>query len=216
MNSIKNIIDQNKIIAIIRGVKSDVLVPLVETLYNGGIRLVEVTINQSGDPKTTADAIYNLCEKFSGKVEIGAGTVMTVEQTDLVIDAGAKYIISPNISEAVIKHTKSRGIISIPGAFSPTETAAAYSYGADYVKIFPAGSIGASYIKAIKAPLSHIPLLAVGGIDHTNIIDYLNAGACGVGIGGALTNPDTPAEILIKNISVMTEIVKEFKLKSKT
>lgn len=210
MKNIKDIIDQNKIIAIIRGVKTEVMIPLVETLYKGGIRLVEVTINQSGDPKTTADAIYKLCEKFDGKVEIGAGTVMTTEQTDLVIDAGAKYIISPNTSETVITRTKERGIISIPGAFTPTESAAAYSYGADYVKIFPASAVGASYIKAIKAPLSHIPFLAVGGIDHTNILDYLKAGANGVGIGGALTNPDTPPDILIKNIAVMTEKVKEY------
>ena len=208
---IKNIINENKIIAIIRGVKSDVLVPLVETLYSGGIRLVEVTINQSGDPKTTADAIYNLCEKFDGRVEIGAGTVMSAAQADLVIDSGAKYIISPNVSEAVITRTKERNVISIPGAFTPTESATAYDYGADYVKIFPAGAVGASYIKAIKAPLSHIPFLAVGGIDHTNILDYLNAGACGVGIGGALTNPDTPPETLIKNIEVMIGKVEEFK-----
>ena len=214
MNDIKKIIDDNKIIAIIRGVKSDVLVPLVETLYTGGIRLVEVTINQSGDPQTTADAIYNLCDKFDGRVEIGAGTVMSAAQAELVINSGAKYIISPNTSEEVIRYTKSRGIISIPGAFTPTESAAAYSYGADYVKIFPAGSVGPSYIKAIAAPLSHIPFLAVGGVDHTNILDYLKAGACGVGIGGALTNPDTPAETLIKNISVMTGKVEEFKKSS--
>ena len=208
---IKNLINENKIIAIIRGVKSDGLASLVETLYSGGIRLVEVTINQSGDPKTTADAIYNLCGKFDGRVEIGAGTVMSAAQADLVIDSGAKYIISPNVSEAVITRTKERGVISIPGAFTPTESATAYDYGADYVKIFPAGTVGASYIKAIKAPLSHIPFLAVGGIDHANILDYLKAGACGVGIGGALTNPETPPETLIKNIEVMTGKVEEFK-----
>jgi 2-keto-3-deoxy-6-phosphogluconate aldolase len=208
---IKNIINENKIIAIVRGVKNDALVPLVETLYTGGIRLVEITINQSGDPKTTADAIYTLCEKFDGRVEIGAGTVMNAAQTNLVIDAGAKYIISPNVSEEVIKRAKERGVISIPGAFTPTEAVTAYDYGADYVKVFPAGTIGASYIKAIAAPLSHIPFLAVGGIDHTNILDYLKSGACGVGIGGALTNPDTPPETLIKNIEVMTGKVEEFK-----
>lgn len=210
MDRIKKIIDENKIIAIIRGVQNDVLIPLVETLYTGGIRLVEVTVNQSGDPKTTADAIYSLCEKFDGRVEIGAGTIMNKTQADIVIEAGAKYIISPNTDETVIKYTKERGLISIPGAFTPTECAEAYSYGADYVKVFPAGSIGASYIKAIAAPLSHIPFLAVGGITHENITDYLNAGACGVGIGGALTNPDTPADILIENISVMIRKIEEF------
>ena len=191
-------IETHKIIAIIRGVKNELLFPLADVLYESGIKLVEVTINQSGEISDTLKAVCGLTERFNGKMGIGAGTVMTAAQAEAVIDAGAKYIISPNTSREVIERTKELGIVSIPGAFTPTEIAAAYSYGADYVKIFPVNAVGPEYIKAVKAPLSHIPLLAVGGIDADNITDYLDAGARGVGAGSALTNVNTPKDELYK------------------
>ena len=105
-------------------------------------------------------------------------------------DAGGKFIISPNVSERVIKETKKAGLISIPGALTPSEIFDAYSYGADFVKVFPVGVMGSEYIRAIKAPLSNIPLLAVGGIDLNNMIEYFEAGVCGVGIGTSIVNKD--------------------------
>ena len=156
-----------KIVAIVRGIKSDKILDLVEAMYKGGITCVEVTFDQSSEEKMkdTLTSISKICEIYNEKICVGAGTVMTAEQVRLAIKAGAQYIISPNVDEEVIKETKKLDKISIPGAFTPTETAYAYKLGADIVKLFRAGELGAGYIKAVKAPLKHIPVVAVGGVN---------------------------------------------------
>ena len=117
-------------------------------------------------------------------MQIGAGTVLTEKQVSLTAAAGGKYVISPNGNPAVIKATKAAGLISIPAAYTPTEIEAAYECGADFVKLFPVTSLGPSYVKAVRGPLNHIPLLAVGGVDLSNLADYAKAGVSGFGIGG--------------------------------
>ena len=183
-------IKKNKIIAIVRGVTGEALIKTAEALYEGGIRLLEVTFDQTGkiSEAETADMIRTLCRRFEGAMRIGAGTVMTAEQVAVAAEAGAEYMISPDTSEAVIKATLSAGAVSIPGALTPTEVAVAYGYGADFVKLFPAGELGLSYIKAIRAPLSHIPMLAVGGVNEDNLSQFLGAGLAGVGIGSNIVD----------------------------
>jgi 2-dehydro-3-deoxyphosphogluconate aldolase/(4S)-4-hydroxy-2-oxoglutarate aldolase len=102
--------------------------------------------------------------------------------------AGAKFIITPNTNPDLIRKVKVYGLVSIPGAFTPSEIETAWEAGADMVKVFPAGNLGPSYIKAVKAPLSHIPLMAVGGVNEKNTADFIAAGCCGVGVGGNLVN----------------------------
>lgn len=190
------VIRERKIIAIVRGLKPDLLLKLAEALYKGGIGLIEVTFAQNA-PDTwgeTASGIKSIREEFGGEVLSGAGTVMSLEQLKMADDAGAKYIISPNADSAVIKRTKELGLVSIPGAFTATEIAAAYSDGADFVKVFPADGVGPAYIKALRAPLSHIPLMAVGGVNERTIADFLKAGCVGVGVGGCLVRKDLIAE----------------------
>ena len=179
-----------KIVAIVRGIKSDKILDLVEAMYKGGITCVEVTFDQSSEEKIkdTLTSISKISDKFNDKICVGAGTVMTAEQVRLAVKAGAQYIISPNVDEEVIKETKNLNKISIPGAFTPTETAYAYKLGADIVKLFPAGELGAGYIKAVKAPLKHIPVVAVGGVNPENCADFIKAGAIGVGCGGNLVS----------------------------
>ena len=179
---------ENKIIAIVRGVYGDDVLRLSEALLQNGIRMIEVTYDQTGKAEDTADTIRLISEHFAGDVLAGAGTVMSAEQTRIAKDAGARYIISPNVKEEVIRETKKLDMISMPGALTPTEIAAAYEMGADVVKIFPASVLGPSYIKAVKAPLKHIPVMAVGGINEKNARDYIAAGAAGVGVGGNLVN----------------------------
>ena len=183
-------IKKNKIIAIVRGVTGEALIKTAEALYEGGIRLLEVTFDQTGkiSEAETADMIRTLSRRFVGRMRIGAGTVMTAEQVAVAAEAGAEYMISPDTSEAVIKATLSAGAVSIPGALTPTEVAVAYGYGADFVKLFPAGELGLSYIKAIRAPLSHIPMLAVGGVNEDNLSQFLGAGLAGVGIGSNIVD----------------------------
>ena len=181
---------RNKVVAILRNVDDDKIYPTAEALYAGGIRLLEVTFNQSGpDPiGGTVSQIRRLCKEFEGRMYIGAGTVMTAEQVQAAKGAGASFIISPNVSRAVIEKTVALDMVSMPGAMTPTEIADAHDYGADLVKVFPASILGAAYVKAVRAPLEHIPLIAVGGIDSGNVAEFAKAGCCGFGIGGSLVS----------------------------
>lgn len=188
MEAVINTILKEKIITIVRGVPREKLIPLAEAMYNGGIRLIECTYDASGkvSDEKTASGIRRLVEHFKDKMTVGAGTVLTEAQVELTEKAGGKFIISPDTNPEVIKKTKELGLVSIPGALTPTEIAAASRYGADFVKIFPVGSMGCNYIKDVKAPLSNVRILAVGGVDENNMQSYFDAGACGIGIGSGI------------------------------
>lgn len=136
----------------------------------------------------TTAAIRSIHDALEGKVYVGAGTVLTREQVDLAKEAGALYIITPSTNPDVIRYAKEQGLVTMPGAMTPSEVVEAYEAGADFVKIFPVGNLGAAYIKAVKAPLSHIPILAVGGVNEKNIAEFLRMGAVGAGVGGNLVN----------------------------
>lgn len=189
-NKVIEKISDKKLIAILRGIPEDKLIPLAEALYEGGIRLLEVTFSADGSvaDEETARRIGVLAKHFEGRMYIGAGTVLSPRQVELTANAGGSFIISPDRSESVIKKTVESGLVSIPGALTPSEIVEAHNYGADFVKLFPVTSMGAAYVKAVKAPLSHIKLLAVGGIDENNMADYLKAGVCGFGLGSNITD----------------------------
>lgn len=184
-------IENERLIAILRNVPSEKLLATAEALYQGGIRLIEVPFCADGSKSDsdTASDIETLVKHFEGRMLIGAGTVLTDEQVRLTKAAGGTFIISPNTDKKVMYETYVCGMVSIPGALTPSEISNAHSFGADFVKVFPAASMGAEYIKAVKAPLSHIKLLAVGGIDEKNMRGYLSAGACGFGIGANMVSP---------------------------
>ena len=132
--------------------------------------------------------IKMLAENFEGKMLVGAGTVLTKEQVDITKASGGKFIISPDANAEVIKYTKEKGLVSMPGALTPTEIQAAHSAGADFVKLFPITNMGVSYVKAVSAPLKHIKLIAVGGVDANNMAEYLEAGAVGFGLGSNIVD----------------------------
>lgn len=189
-NAIKNSIKENKLIAIVRGVEPETCIRIAQALYDGGFRLMEITYDQK-HPETwesTAQTIGAVAEAFAGRMYIGAGTVTCPELVELTHKYGGRFIISPDMNEAVITRTCELGMVSIPGALTPTEITSAHRAGADFVKLFPAGVFGASYIKAVKAPISHIDLLVVGGVNENNVASFLSAGAIGAGIGGNLVN----------------------------
>jgi len=188
--SVIETIEKKKIITIVRGVESNKLIPVAEAMYAGGIRLLEITYSADGitSDEETAENIEMLSTHFEGRMLIGAGTVLTENQVELTKKAGGKFIISPDTYENVIKKTRELDMVSMPGALTPTEIQNAHRYGADFVKLFPITNMGPEYVKAVKAPLSHIKLLAVGGIDENNMADYLKAGVCGFGIGSNIVN----------------------------
>ncbi len=188
-DTLQRIID-SKVVAIVRGISSKYMVPTVEALKVGGITCVEVTFSLKSEEQSldTLKSIRLIKEYFGDSVAVGAGTVLTPENVVRAKEAGAEYIISPNVDEAVIKATKKMDMVSIPGAVTPTEVITAYNWGADIVKLFPAASLGLPYVKALMGPIDGIPLTAVGGIDASNYRDFLNIGCVGVGVGGNLVN----------------------------
>lgn len=151
--TVLNKIIEGKIVAIVRGIPSTKILGLAAALEKGGVNCIEVTFDQSSEEKArdTLAAIRAIKEGLGDKVCVGAGTVMSVEQVRQAAEAGAEYMISPNVDEEVIRETKRLGKVSIPGAMTPTEAAFAYKCGADIVKLFPAGLLGAAYIKAISS-----------------------------------------------------------------
>ena len=182
---------ESRIVAIVRGL-DDGYVPLAQAMYDGGIRAIEVTFNQK-DPSQwvkTTNGIRQITEAMGEKMLVGAGTVTSVELAELAHEAGAQFIVSPDINEEVIRRTKELGMLSMPGALTPTEVLSAYKAGADFVKVFPAGPLGSSYVKAIRGPLNHIRLLAVGGVSEKNVAEFIKAGCVGAGVGGNLVNKD--------------------------
>ena len=202
-------VEKNKIIVILRGLNQEQLINTIEAMEKGGIKLVEVTFDQSGviSDETTAMNIRALKERFAGRVRVGAGTVMTETQVEYAYRAGAEFIISPDCYENVIKKTRELGMVSMPGAFTPTEAANAHRYGADFVKLFPNSEVELSYLKALSAPLSHIKFLAVGGVNVGNLRGYLDAGAKGVGVATAIADKKLIAK---GNYSEITRRAKDF------
>jgi len=170
------------VIAILRGVTPETVLPVCNALAGGGIRFIEVTLNSPDPVASIRKAAESLVPRG---VHIGAGTVVRAGDVDRVAEAGGSYIISPNTDPAVIRRTKELGLISIPGFFTPTEAFTARAAGADFLKCFPAGQLGPRYIKDLAAVLS-VPVLAVGGVTGDNVQEYLQAGAVGVGVGSAL------------------------------
>lgn len=197
-----------KIIAIVRGIPSTQIVSLARALESGGVSCIEVTFDQTA-PEETLASLRAVKEAMGGAVCLGAGTVMTVEQVEQSVQAGAEYIISPNVDEAVIRATKRLDKISIPGAMTPTETAFAWQCGADIVKLFPAGLLGPAYIKAVKAPLKHIPVTAVGNITVDNCASFIEAGAVGVGVGGSLVSARLVAQGRFDEITAAARAYRE-------
>lgn len=212
-NIIKQI-EKEKIVVIVRGVAREKLIPLAEAMYDGGIRLLEVTYSADGSvsDEETAANIKMLSEHFKDRMLIGSGTVLTEKQVELTYGAGGKFIISPDTYEKVIKKTCELGMVSMPGALTPSEIQAAHRYGADFVKVFPVTNLGIDYLKAVKAPLSHIKLIAVGGIDENNMQEYLNAGICGFGIGSNIVNKKLIAE---NDFDAISELARRFTEKVK-
>lgn len=207
-NTLQTIL-KSKVIAIVRGISDDAMTGLAGAIQRGGLRCIEVTFDHTSEEarQKTLLAIHILNRSFGGDLCVGAGTVLSPEDVRAAQQAGAGYIISPNTDAAVIKETKRLGLVSIPGAYTPSEVVFAHQSGADVVKLFPAGILGSAYVKALKAPLKHIPVMAVGGITPQNTPEFLAAGAVGVGVGGNLVSPQLVAE---RRFDEITAIARQY------
>jgi 2-dehydro-3-deoxyphosphogluconate aldolase/(4S)-4-hydroxy-2-oxoglutarate aldolase len=172
------------IIAILRGIPDDRADRTAEALVDGGIRFIEVTMNTEG----ALEMIRRWTKRLPADVRIGAGTVLDEEMASAAIDAGATFLVTPNADEGTIRRSVASGIPIVAGAMTPTEIAAAWKWGAPAVKVFPAGTLGPGYFRELQGPLSHIPMVATGGIRPDNMAEYRAAGAAAFGLGSALVN----------------------------
>jgi 2-dehydro-3-deoxyphosphogluconate aldolase / (4S)-4-hydroxy-2-oxoglutarate aldolase len=194
---------EHKIVAIVRGANPDDVLKIARALFDGGIRLMEVTMNSDN----AIEVIRQLRMSMNENMLIGAGTVLDGASAKKVIDAGAQFIISPSFIEEVVKATKQLEVVSIPGAYTATEIVNAYNNGGDIIKVFPAAS-NFNYIRDIRAPLPHIPLMPTGGISLENIKAFQSAGAVAFGIGTALV--DTKKEITEDYLMQLSKTAKQF------
>jgi len=174
------------ILAIVRLRVAAPLVDVAQALHDGGIRAIEFTLTTPG----VLPAIERCRVRFGADVAIGAGTVLDAESAARCLDAGAQFLVSPGLDQAVIDRAHAAGALAFPGALTPTEIIAAWRGGADVVKVFPARALGSRYIADVRAPLPTIPLMPTGGVDATNAAAYLRAGAVAVAVGGNLIDPE--------------------------
>jgi 2-dehydro-3-deoxyphosphogluconate aldolase/(4S)-4-hydroxy-2-oxoglutarate aldolase len=172
---------RHKIVAILRGCEPERVPDIAGALANGGVRLLEITLNS----RDAFAVIRRLANTMSDRLLVGAGTVTTPEEAEIAIDAGARFILSPVFDPDTIRVTKELGAVSIPGAFTATEIMAAWRNGADIVKVFPA-SVGAAYFRDLRGPMPQIRLMPTGGVNLHNIREFRAAGAVAYGIGSAL------------------------------
>lgn len=176
--------DKSGVVAIIRGTMPEKINKVAEALYSGGVRIIEVTFNTP----SAGEMIQDLTNNYSEKLMIGAGTVLDVQTARTAILSGAQFILSPSLHSDVIQMCNKYNVLAVPGVLTPTEAITAWELGAKIVKVFPAGVVGPSYIKQLLGPLDQLKIMAVGGIHEENFGSFIQAGATGAGIGGALVN----------------------------
>jgi 2-dehydro-3-deoxyphosphogalactonate aldolase len=174
------------IIAILRGVKPEEVVDVGDTLYTAGVRIVEVPLN-SPDP---FNSISKLAKAFAGRMIVGAGTVLSVQDVNLLKEAGGTISVSPDCNSETIARAIAVGLDPLPGVFTPTEAFAAIRAGSQHLKLFPAEAASPSTVKAWRAVLpKHIQVHAVGGVTPSNMAEWLACGVSGFGIGSSLYKP---------------------------
>ena len=176
-------IREHRLIGVLRRIEPrERLLALVDELVADGIRLLEITLDA---PDAAAD-LAAVRERVGDAAPVGAGTIRTVDQLRAAIDAGAAFGVSPILDPAILEAALAAGLPFVPGAYSPTEVDAAWRAGATFVKLFPGSSLGPSHVRELRGPLPEIETIVTGGVDGSNAIEYLAAGAVAVGIGSAL------------------------------
>jgi 2-dehydro-3-deoxyphosphogluconate aldolase/(4S)-4-hydroxy-2-oxoglutarate aldolase len=171
--------------AVLRGIDEDDIVPVAEAIHAGGVTALEVT----ADGKRASEKIAAIDRALEDTdAMVGAGTVMDAAAARNVIEAGAQFVLAPNLNEAVVDVCNRAGVVAVPGVMTPTEADRAMAAGADILKMFPASTVGPGHIGALRGPLGDIPIMPTGGVDTDNVADYFDAGAVAVGAGSALVD----------------------------
>src|SRR6516162_2055692 len=178
------------IVAVVRSPDSQQLVEVVRALADGGVTVTEITMTVPG----ALDVLRQVRQALGERVLLGAGTILDAETARAALLAGAEYVVAPTVNLEVIRVCQRYSKLVMPGAFTPTEILTAWEAGADVVKVFPADVLGPAFFKAVRAPLPHIRLMPTGGVDLKTAAQFLQAGACCLGVGGQLVEPKAVAE----------------------
>jgi 2-dehydro-3-deoxyphosphogluconate aldolase / (4S)-4-hydroxy-2-oxoglutarate aldolase len=179
--SVQSIVNEAPVVGIVRRPKVDP-VRCIEHLFQVGIRLVEITMDTAG----AVDVLETLRSHVPSDALLGAGTVTDVARAKAALAAGARFIVTPNLNLDVIRIAREHGVPIMPGAMTPSEIWNAAAAGADYVKVFPASTLGPGFFREIRGPFAEIPLMATGGVNVENARDFIAFGVDAIGVGGAL------------------------------
>ena len=192
------------IIPVVRAQSADEVMKAIDAIREGGISILEITMTVPG----AIGVIEQVSARYGSEAVVGAGTVLDGETARACILAGARFVVSPSLNLETIEVCRRYGIAVMPGALTPTEVVQAWSAGADFVKVFPAGALGgASYIKSLKAPLPQIELIPTGGVSLKTAADFIKAGASALGVGADLVDVKAIREC---QQNVITERAREF------
>jgi 2-dehydro-3-deoxyphosphogluconate aldolase/(4S)-4-hydroxy-2-oxoglutarate aldolase len=178
-------IEDGGVVAVLRGIDEDDIVPVARAIHEGGVRALEVT----ADATRPSEMIAAVDRELAGTdALVGAGTVLDAPTARNVAEAGADFVVAPTLNESVIEVCNRAGVACAPGVMTPTEADQAMAAGADAIKMFPASTVGPGHIGALKGPLGDVPIMPTGGVDTDNVVAYLDAGAFAVGAGSALVD----------------------------
>lgn len=202
-------IEKQKAVAVIRIPDPNLYEEVAKAMYEGGIRVSEITMTVPNAISLIKKAVANSPDDAI----LGVGSVTNAEMTEKAVEAGAKFVVSPIMKKEIIDKANELDVPVMPGAFTPTEIQQAWDWGADIIKVFPANIVGMNFFKAVKAPLPHLKLMPTGGVSLTNGGEWIKAGACAVGVGSALLNKEAikrgdfdtirnNAQLLLSNLGV--------------
>jgi len=202
-----NVLKQIKevgIIPVVRATTADEAMRAIDAIREGGISVLEITMTVPG----AVGVIEQVAARFGNDALVGAGTVLDAAKAKDCVSAGAKFIVSPALNMETIAYCREQDVAVMPGALTPTEVVQAWNAGADLVKVFPAGAVGgASYLKALKAPLPHVELVPTGGVSLITAADFISAGAAALGVGTDLVDIKAIRE---GQATLITERAKQF------
>ncbi|NQT16935.1 MAG: bifunctional 4-hydroxy-2-oxoglutarate aldolase/2-dehydro-3-deoxy-phosphogluconate aldolase [Planctomycetes bacterium] len=179
--TVRRIIDCG-IVAVVRAPSGEMLVDVAQALLAGGVDTIEITFTVPRAHRV----LEQVADRLGDKIVLGAGTVLDPETARIAILSGAEYIVTPTVNLDVIRLSRRYDKAVLPGALTPTEVLTAWEAGADIVKVFPSDLTGPGYLKALAGPLPQVRLMPTGGVDLETAADFLRAGACALGLGGAL------------------------------
>ncbi|MFQ5450393.1 MAG: bifunctional 4-hydroxy-2-oxoglutarate aldolase/2-dehydro-3-deoxy-phosphogluconate aldolase [Nitrospinaceae bacterium] len=197
--------EEEPVIGIIRGMTEEALPGVMEALAAGGLRFVEITFNTPNAPAL----IEKTARDYTGSLCLGAGTVLSLQDAETAVAAGAGFLVAPTLNDEVAAFCRERQLPYFPGALTPTEIERAWNAGASMVKIFPASEMGPAYFRMVKGPFQNIRLMAVGGVHSKNLSEYLAAGASAVALGGSIISP---ARMQKKQFDLIRNGIQEFLL----